>query len=290
MTAREAMGSAGRAAASLALRRWPGGWLAAAALLAVAGCAGTSGPGGSAALPADQPNAIPTASDQSDADRRSRVRLELAGAYFSRGQFDTALDEVKLALVANPNSADAFNLRGLIYGAIGEDGLAEDSFRRALQINPRDGGTLHNMGWFHCQRNRFAEAQAQFAAALALQQYRDPARTWLASGLCHGRNRQWAEAEAALMRAFELDPGNPSTGFTLAEVLYQQHDYERARFYIGRVNDVADTANAQSLWLAARIEHRLGSFKGERQFGNRLRERFPQSAEAMKYDTGRFDD
>lgn len=241
-------------------------------------------------LPADQPNAIATASDQTDADRRARVRLELAGAYFARGQFDTALDEVKLALVANPNSADAFNLRGLVYGAMGEDRLAEDSFRRALQINPRDGGTMHNLGWFHCQRDRFAQAQAQFAAALALPQYRDTGRTWLASGLCLGRNQQWAQAEAALMRAFELDPGNPSIAFTLAEVLYREGNFERARFYIARVNNLPEATNAQSLWLAARIEHRSGNASAARQFADRLRRQYPQSAEAMRADSERFDD
>ena len=260
-------------------------WSSLAALVwLLAACAG---PG---SLPADQPNAITTASDQTDADRRARVRLELAGAYFARGQFETALDEVKLALVASPSNADAFNLRGLVYGAMGEDRLAEDSFRRALQINPRDGGTLHNLGWFHCQRDRFAQAQSQFSAALALAQYRDPGRTWLASGLCHGRNQQWALAEASLMRAFEQDPGNPSIGFTLAEVLYREGNFERARFYIARVNSLAEATNAQSLWLAARIEQRSGNAQAARQFGERLRSQFPQSAEAMKADSGRFDD
>ena len=248
------------------------------------GCAGNS------VLPPDPPRAIATASDQTDADRRARVRLELASAYFGRGQLETALDEVKLALVADPALADAYNLRALIYAAMGEDRLAEDSFARALRINPQDGSTLHNQGWFLCQRDRFAPAQVQFAAALALPQYRDLARTHLARGLCFGRSSQWPEAEAALMRAYELEPANPSIGVNLAEVLYRRQDFERARFYIGRVNDTPDAANAQTLWLAARIEHKLGRDAATRQFGERLRQRFPQSPEAALFERGRFDD
>jgi type IV pilus assembly protein PilF len=68
-------------------------------------------PGG---LPPDQPNAIATDSDRTDAERRARVRLELASAYFSRGQLETALDEVKLAIVAKPDLAEAYNLRALV--------------------------------------------------------------------------------------------------------------------------------------------------------------------------------
>ncbi len=253
--------------------------------LVLAGCAG-----GRAALPADQPNAIATASDQTDADRRARVRLELASAYFGRGQLETALDEVKLSIVAQPNLADAYNLRALIYAAMGEDRLAEDSFARALQINPQDGAALHNQAWFLCQRDRFAQAQAQFEALLALPQYRDMARTQLARGVCYGRSKQWPEAETALMRAYELEPSNPSTGINLAEVLYQRQAFERARFYIGRVNEVPATVNAQTLWLAARIEHHLGQTTAARLMGQRLRERFPQSPEAALFERGRFDD
>jgi type IV pilus assembly protein PilF len=255
--------------------------------LAAAGLGGCAAP---TALPPDQPRAIATASDQTDTDRRARTRMELASAYFGQGQTETALDEVKRALVANPNLAEAYNLRALIYAAMGEDRLAEDSFARALQINPVDGATLHNQAWFFCQRDRFSVAQAQFSAVLALPQYRDAARTHLARGVCYGRDRQWPEAEASLMRSYELEPANPAVGVSLAEVLYQRQDFERARFYIGRVNDAPGASNAQTLWLAARIERKLGSESAARQFGARLRERFPQSPEASLFERGRFDD
>ncbi|MGZ7222968.1 hypothetical protein ACXWPH_10230, partial [Streptococcus pyogenes] len=61
---------------------------------------------------------IKTDSDQTDADRRAAIRLELAQGYFSRGQFTTALDELKLALQAKPDMREAVNLRGLIYAAM----------------------------------------------------------------------------------------------------------------------------------------------------------------------------
>ncbi len=246
-----------------------------------------AGPGG---LPADQPNAIATASDQTDAERRARVRMELASGYFSRGQLETALDEVKLAIAAKGDMAEAYNLRALIYAAMGEDRLAEDSFARALQLNPRDGAALHNQAWFNCQRNRFSVAQAQFTALLAIPQYRDVARSLLARGVCYGRDGQLAEAEAALMRAYELEPANPSVGINLADVLYRRQAYERASFYIGRINEVPDVANAQTLWLGARIERKLGRDAAVRVLGDRLRREFLRSPEAALFERGQFDD
>ena len=134
---------------------------------------------GCAAPAAKPPQDVQTASDQTDADRRARVRMELAGAYFGRGQNSTALDEVKQALVAKPDLADAYNLRGLIYASMGEVALAEDSFRHALQLAPRDADTMHNYGWFLCQQRRYADAETQFNAALAVPNYRDVTRTLL---------------------------------------------------------------------------------------------------------------
>lgn len=231
-----------------------------------------------------------TASDQTDADRRARVRLELASAYYGRGQPETALDEVKQALAAKPDLWEGWNLRGLIYASLGDDRLAEDSFKRALQLNPRDGDTMHNYAWFMCQRQRYPESIALFQRALSLPQYASMSRSLMALGVCQARAGSLAEAERSLSRAYELDPGNPITGVNLSEVLYQRGEYERARFYIQRVNAMTDVANAQTLWLAARIENKLGNARGARELGQQLRNRFPQSPEALLYDRGRFDD
>lgn len=54
---------------------------------------------------------IPTASDQADVSRRANTRLELAGAYFTSGQYATALDEVKQVIGLQPNMSEAYDLR-----------------------------------------------------------------------------------------------------------------------------------------------------------------------------------
>jgi type IV pilus assembly protein PilF len=233
---------------------------------------------------------VKTDSDQTDVDRRARVRMELAAAYFGRGQFSTALDEVKLALQARPEFADAYNLRGLIYAGMGETGLAEDSFRRALQLAPRDADTMHNYGWFLCQNRRFADAEVQFRAAQAVPNYRDVTRTLLAQGVCQARNNQWVEAEKTLLRSYELDPTNPVVALNLAEVLVQRGDFERARFYVRRVNSVDEQISSKTLWLAVRIEHKLGQTAQVQLLGNQLVNRFPQSPEALQYEKGRYDE
>lgn len=231
-----------------------------------------------------------TASDETEKQRRARIRLELASAYFAEGKTETALDEVKQALVADPNRSAAYNLRGLIYARLDENGLAEDSFRQALQVAPTDSDARHNYAWFLCSQRRFPEAVAQFKAALEVPQYRGQSKSHFALGVCQARSGDWVAAEKSLLRSYELDAGNPATAVNLAEVLMRRGELERARFYVGRVNAEPQYANAETLWLAVRIEHLRGNEDGVQSLGEQLRKRFAGSAQAQAFERRKFDE
>lgn len=267
------------------------GWVS--AVLLMVGCVNVPDPNRAAPNPEAAPSFDARGSSSSDdqsRSRRARTRIELAAAYFQRGQMDTALDEVKLALQADPNMGEAYNLRGLIYSSMGDDAKADESFRRALSINPRDADAMHNYGWYLCQRRRFDEAAAQFSQALAIPQYMGVSRTMMIAGVCEWRAGHLDTAEASLRRAYDLDPTNPVIAINLAEVLNQRGDLERARFYIRRVNQSDETSNAQSLWLGARIEMKLGNQQGANELGLKLRNRYPKSRESLAFDRGSFNE
>ncbi|TAK78969.1 MAG: type IV pilus biogenesis/stability protein PilW [Aquabacterium sp.] len=233
---------------------------------------------------------ITTASDEGEVRKRARIRMELASAYYTQGQMTTALDEVKQALVADPGLPGAYNLRGLIYDALGNDGLAEESFSTALRQDAQDGSAMHNYAWFLCRRKQFERADDLFGQALSLPRYRDAAQTLLVRGVCQSRAGRWDDAEKTLTRAYELDAGNPATATNLSYTLYRRGEYERARFYIRRVNGSQELSNAQTLWLAARIEHRLGNVSGRDDLGNQLHTRYPSSREAAAFERKQFED
>lgn len=228
--------------------------------------------------------------DTANPERLARARLELAGLYFGQGQYATALEETRVALAAKPDLPDVHSLRGLIYAAMGNAPLADESYQRALQLSPTDGNTMHNHAWFLCQQRRYPEADALFNKTQTLPQYREITRTLLAQGACQARAGRWTEAEKSLSRAFELDPSSPVVAFNLSEVLLRRGELERARFYVRRVNSSPDQITAQSLWLAARVERRMGNFDMLQDIGRQLRDRFPQAPETLQFERGRFDD
>lgn len=232
---------------------------------------------------------LTTASDQTDIQKRARIRLELALGYLEQGQPSIALDEVKLAIAADPRSAEAFSLRGLIYMRLNDFGLARESFIRGISLNPRDGNIFHNLGWLACQESRFAEAMLNLDKALASPSYADQAKTYLAKGVCLVRAGDLRLAENNFLRSFELDAGNPIATFNLANLLYKRNDLVRSQFYIRRLNN-NEYVNAESLWLATKIEKKLGNQQGVLQLSDRLRKQFPTSREFGLYERGSFDE
>ncbi|MDP4300134.1 type IV pilus biogenesis/stability protein PilW [Leptothrix discophora] len=251
--------------------------------------AGTNSAPSTTQAGAPRPDLV-TASDETDVAKRSRIRLELAAAYFSQGQAGTALDEVKRALQADSNNGAAYNLRGLIYASLSEDALADESFRRALAINAADADASHNYAWYLCQKRRYPEARRYFEQTLALPRYRDPSKTLLAQGVCEARAGDLAASERLLARGFELDTGNPAIAYNLAEVLMRRGDLDRARFYVQRLNGDSNLSSAETLWLAARIEHRRNDLAATEDLGRQLRNRYPGSRESAAFERGLFDE
>lgn len=256
--------------------------LAGSAIVVVSGCASTM-PG--ANLNSDRV----TESDESDAQKRARLRLELAVAYFDKGQTTDALDQLKQSITADPSLFEAYNLRGLIYMRLNDIPLAEESFRRALTINPKAATVQHNYGWMLCQQSRYAESTQFFGSALANPAYGERAKTWMAQGLCQMRANQPAEAESSFLRSYELDAGNPITAYNLSQLLYQRSEFVRAQFYVRRLNN-SELANAESLWLGIKVERRMENRDAMAQLSAQLKKRYPQSRENLALERGAFNE
>ncbi|MBP3980270.1 MULTISPECIES: type IV pilus biogenesis/stability protein PilW [unclassified Acidovorax] len=255
-----------------------------ACFFALGGCAANGG-----ASATESSADLVTPSDEPEARRRARIRLELAANYFEMGQTAVALDEVKQSLASDATYADAHNLRGLIYLRLNDFAQAEESFRRALALRPGDSNVLHNFGWLLCQQKKYAEADQQFVRALNNPAYLARSKTLMAKGLCQVSAAQYAEAEQSLIKAYELDAANPVVGYHLASLLLRRNEWSRAQFYIRRLNN-SEYANSESLWLGIKVERALGDTVALRQLADQLRKRFPDSREWGAFERGAFNE
>jgi type IV pilus assembly protein PilF len=111
----------------------------------------------------------------------------------------------------------------------------------------------------------------------------------MAQGVCQIKAGQRAEAEQSFMRSYELDAGNPLTGYNLANLLFERGELTRSQFYIRRLNN-SSYANAETLWLGIKIEQRLNNREAVGQLGDQLKKRYGQSREAGAYERGAFNE
>lgn len=227
--------------------------------------------------------------NESDTRRRARLRVELAMEYLRSRQYSIALEELRNAQNIDANYNEIHNAFALVYMELNETKLAEDSFQRALRLGPNDSETNNNYGWFLCQNGQPQKAINHFQVALRNPLYATPAIAARNAGICSMRAGDMNTALEFLQRSFRFDPGSGLTMYYLAETLYRSKEFTRARFYITRLNEQVEPTPA-GLWLAIKIERKLGDRFAEERLANQLRRRFPESRENMAYQRGNFDD
>lgn len=268
-------------------------WAVLASCLLAVGC---QTPGDSGMLPAGQGQRGGDAAQraqvagQQTGDRQeiARLRTELAFNYFQRGQLNVALDEIRVAIAADPSNSTAFNVLGLINMDLGENVRAEEAFRRALAIVPGDSDTLNNYGWFLCQTKRERESIPLFMQSLKNPLYATPAKPYLNAGICSQRLGDDTAADDFYRKALSLDAANPAVLLRLADLNYRRGDAGQARLYLDRVHKNFEPSS-ESLWLALRVERQAGDRSAEASFATQLRRRYPESREALLLQQGRFE-
>lgn len=245
------------------------------------GCA--SGPSGGSQ------QELATSSDQTDIQKRASIRLQLAVGYYEQRQWKVALDEIKQALAADPNYADAYGVRALIYMEMAENRLAEDNFLQALKLSPNNSDFSNNYGWFLCQNGREADAIAYFDAALANGAYQAPVKALNNAGVCSVKMKRNGDALQYFSRAFQLDSAHPLTNTYLAKIYLERDDQERSRFYLNRLGK-ADFISADVLWVAIKVARKLGDRESEMGLASQLQRRHANSSEYSAYQREAFDD
>ena len=226
--------------------------------------------------------------ESTDPRNRARLRTELASLYYGRGNMGVALEELRLAVQADAGYAPAYSMFGLVYMQLKENGLAQQNFDRALQLAPTDPDINHNFGWYLCKTGRETASIKYFLQAVLNPLYPTPWKSYAAAGQCSLQTGNLKDAQAYFETSLKLEPDEPVSLLKLGEVSYRNGRYEDARKLVGRVNRLVEPS-AESLWLALRVERRLGDRNAEAGFASQLRRRFAASNEYQSLQRGEYD-
>ena len=224
----------------------------------------------------------------SDPRNRARVHAELAALYYDRGNMAVALEELRIAASADPNYALTYSMFGLVYMDLKENKLAQENFERAIRLSPTDPDINHNFGLFLCRTGRENESIKYFLQAVRNPLYPSPWRSYSAAGQCSMRKDNVKDAESYFLQALRQEPDDPLSLISLGQIRYRQGSLEDARKLVARYNRIVEPT-AESLWLAVRVERKLGERVAESQFANQLRRRFAASREYQLLQRGEYD-
>lgn len=214
-----------------------------------------------------------------DGRRRAEVHTALAGEYYSRGNFPVALAETRLAIKDDPSYVAAYNMQGLVYMELREDGPAREAFAQALRLSPSNPEVLNNYGWFLCTRNDGPRGLELMMRAMQDNMYPTPEKAHLSAGLCLRRMGRNAEAEDQLRRAVLIRPDLIGALYNLAAITFERGAMQDAENYLTRYMRLTGAPTLEALVMGVKVARNRGDSGAEQSYLQQLRRRFPDSPE-----------
>jgi type IV pilus assembly protein PilF len=219
-----------------------------------------------------------------DAVNRARAHMELGLGYYENGQYQYAIEELGEAIKAKSDYVPAYDGLGLVYMQLKEDKKAEENFRKAIRYDPQYSSAKNNFGQFLCSRGRNEEGLRYLLEAVKNPLYDTPDIAYKNAGVCAKRAGDIQAAEEYFRQAVLRNPRQGQALFNLADLNYQKRNNSQAKVYADRLIQLA-TPGPEVLWLAARIERRLGDNDTALKYADQLRRRFPDAPETRATTT-----
>ncbi len=214
---------------------------------------------------------------------RSEVYIELSAAYLREGALQESLKNAKKAVLVEPRSPKAHNMLAIVHQRLGQNGLAEQHFSKAVALDAHDPYVLNAYGSFLCSQARYAEADTYYKRALANPLYPTPWAAAHNAGICAEKQNKVDEAEDSFRRALRENPRFAPSLLRMAHITFHQENYLSTRAYLQRDRQVAEPT-ADSLWLAIRTERQLGNKDQVASYEMLLRKKFPDSKQTSTLD------
>lgn len=185
------------------------------------------------------------------AQDRVNLRLQLAAAYWQRGQFAVAMAEAQQALSVEPTNADALQIIALSHWSLGDRPQAMQAFQKAVEMAPRDTGLKRNLAWFQCSGTDWAAGVAMLEE---IQEVDNTPQTAVLSAQCLAQHDVVASA-TAFRWARQRWPENEVVARMSAEHQWREGDFTRlvgqltalnqSRFASGRTQELQALAQQQ---------------------------------------------
>jgi type IV pilus assembly protein PilF len=215
---------------------------------------------------------------QTQNQKASAVNVQLGIGYLQQNKLELASEKLDKAIRQDPDSAAAHNAYAILQDRLQQLDKAEYHYRRATELDPKDSQAANNYGAFLCRNGRELEAEDYFLQATRNPLYQTPEYAYTNAAICLLKIDRVEPAREYLRKALAAKSDFATALLAMADILFEEGDYEGAKLYIDRYHLVA-RASAKSLWLAIRNTLQLDNGADVTEYSERLAKEFPESEE-----------
>lgn len=216
---------------------------------------------------------------------RARAHTDLGAAYLQQGKFEIALSEFTEAIQIDPSYALAYNGMGLVRAALGEDALADASYKKSIELQPNNSESHNNYGSFLCSRKRYDESIGHFLTAVKNPLYGTPNLAYANAGICSARKNDNKNAEIYLNKALQIEPLTHSAATQLAEIQFNRGDAISAQKTLQ--NALIANPSPETLWLGIKVARALDDKDSASSYALQLRQQYPNSEQTRLLLSGK---
>lgn len=216
-----------------------------------------------------------------DPVQAAKTRLALGLQYLQSGNFEQAKANLDRAREYTPDDPAIHNGLAYYYQQVKDFAQAEQFYRSALKLDPRNGDTINNLAVLLCTQNRYAEADPLFRQAAEAPGYVKVASTYQNAAMCAEQRGDFNAADGYYQQAINYGAGAGMLE-AYADSLLRQSRYQDTRAVLDQRARMPQFT-AQYLWLEIQLARATNDRPREAQYGALLMNRFGQSNQADQY-------
>jgi type IV pilus assembly protein PilF len=204
---------------------------------------------------------------------------ELGIAYMRRGDLAVAQSKLDSALQENADDPNVHSARALLFARLRDPKHADEEFREALRLAPKNPDFQNNYAVYLCSVGRVDEGVQSFLKAARNPLYMTPELAYDNAGICLHSAHKDVEAAQMFTDALTIRPNFAQALWQLANIDFSQGKLEQAR----REIDTFLGANQETpdlLLLAVKVTRAQGDKLDSELYARRLQLDFPDSAQA----------
>ena len=190
-------------------------------------------------------------------EKASSVNVELGVGYMRQNNLELASEKLLKALRQDPQSVRAHYIYAMLQDRLLQPDVAEEHYKLALDIDPKNSEANNNYGAFLCRNGRELESERYFLKALENPLYNTPEYAYTNAAVCLIKVGERDRAKTYLRKALAAKSDFTAALLPMSELLFEEGDHANARFFLRRLHRVS-RPSARSLWLAIRNEIELG--------------------------------